>query len=648
MNRIKFIPKNGVEKLFSLDDLLLSKNNPRFTMINSFNDDLAEFIKGKASPSLKQLDIFKKLIYSEGDLSDLRRLIENIDRHGFNNQVEHIILVQDIDNSKFVVAEGNRRVMCLKILFDKNFTLPKLDSFEMNLYNYPDENSEKIDDILEEEEDELKIIMKIRKNYSLIENSINNIRNSNKNFEVHYEIATNSDDLWKIIYDKHLTGERPGMRKWSRAKYFADLLNVFKDGIIEDDKNNSQIFQNIRRESNVVVKDFKSAQFVYAILYFKNKPNFQDEEIINFSDEYILKEMLTLKNISALEQNHSYNKIKKIMCDDILLISGKEFSDKYAKISYKTKNNRIILESYKISLKKVLSYIYEIWINNILTTRPIQKQYEDQVLNDLKLLLNNVDINNQLTYDELMNINEFDLSANDLKKIILVQQQYHKEEIIFRFQAALRIKKQNNDTSDMIDKKISEIDFENFSTSPLYVFKNIKDQLIHNSGKKTFLNAIFISIRSFFEQLLMWSNCINKLSINFSDEISKLCKEPTHRHFNEIKQTFIQKINDIENINDYNISSFLENILKHGSENSFFSEIKKNFISIISDDKWNGVINENIHSAHRIYIRSLYNNYLIEFEIFSNFVHIFFSEIDFSKFVRISDAIEKYIKTFEL
>ena len=145
-----------------------------------------------------------------------------------------------------------------------------------------------------------------------------------KEWIVHIKVIDDSQDIWKSIYDKHLTGERPGMRKWSRSKYFADLLNLFPDGINKNSPEISgKIFKNLFREIDKIIQDFKEAQFIYACIFFGESLN-DTNKIDRFNNKDILSEMISLNRVSALERGHSFSKIKSIICDDILKIKDKK------------------------------------------------------------------------------------------------------------------------------------------------------------------------------------------------------------------------------------------------------------------------------------------------------------------------------------
>ena len=75
--------------------------------------------------------------------------------------------------------------------------------------------------------------------------------------------------MWNIIYDKHLSGDKVGIRKWSRAKYFADLIQWFgKTGFKKDSKESEDILNKINRNPKDIENDFKEAQFIYACFVY--------------------------------------------------------------------------------------------------------------------------------------------------------------------------------------------------------------------------------------------------------------------------------------------------------------------------------------------------------------------------------------------
>lgn len=244
------------KKNINLDNLFLSKNNPRYTLLNVIDDNLLDFIK-EGTTEENQIEIFNRLFYSEGELNNLSELLENINENGFKNELEPIYLIFNKEISKFIVAEGNRRIMCLKMIFNNNFTVPSFDEYKTKYSYYS----------IKDEDNYQNEFSKIEKNLKKI-NSIlnllkNKIKSNNQEWKVFYKILGDNNFLWKTIYDKHLTGERPGMRKWSRGKYFSDLLSIFSKEFSNNKKYLNEISTRINRSIDLIDKDFKEAQFIY-------------------------------------------------------------------------------------------------------------------------------------------------------------------------------------------------------------------------------------------------------------------------------------------------------------------------------------------------------------------------------------------------
>ena len=171
--KFNFINKNNDTKISSIDEILLSKNNPRFTVINNLNANLAEFVIQDTTSDLEmQKNIYYELLKNEGDLSDLVRLIKNFYQFNFINENEEILLVHNPDLDKFIVAEGNRRIMLLKII-NNTFNFPSVDFFSPSLYE--NNTTEYISDYEYEE----KIKEKIKNNYDEFKKILNLIKEKN-------------------------------------------------------------------------------------------------------------------------------------------------------------------------------------------------------------------------------------------------------------------------------------------------------------------------------------------------------------------------------------------------------------------------------------------------------------------------------------
>lgn len=608
----------------NLDNLLLSKNNPRYTLLDIIDDNLLDFIKTGTTQEA-QIEIFNRLFYSEGELNNLVELLENIKENGFKNELEPIYLIFNKEISKFIVAEGNRRIMCLKMIFDNNFTAP---SFEKYKINYPNNSIDDEDDYHNEFSKVEKNLKKINEILNLLKNKI---KSNDEEWKVFYKIIENNDFLWKTIYDKHLTGERPGMRKWSRGKYFSDLLSIFSKQFLNDKKYLKEISTRINRSIDLIDKDFKEAQFIYYCFFYGDfySKNLKND---NFGNREILDAILKSNRISALERMHSFNKMRKIACEEILFLpNNKDFDDNYFSIKFNRSNNLIEFQDHKISKEKLLKFIFTKWKNNVITTRPIKREDKNSFISELRNLILDIDFHKQIPIEKLNNLEIFNLSKNELKLIINYQNQFYNKDILLSFEYALKII-ENNET---IVQNVNILGFKKYINTPLYVFEILRRQLEHNSfgTSERFLNAIFSTIRSFFEQILMW---MDYLKLDNEDMkrlyIIKILKENNlSKHVHEIRKKYSKESKE------FNI--LISKILKYGNKNKNYDKIKKSFQKIISYKIWYSIINENIHSSHRIYLKEIYNKSLISYSEFQDLVILLMNEIDFKNLEEINYRI---------
>ena len=222
------------------------------------------------------------------------------------------------------------------------------------------------------------------------------------------------------------------MRKWSRAKHFADLIKWFGNNGYDINSNEAKdISQKINRHVNDIKKDFQDAQFVYACFYFgKNIYDKDlDENEINFTGhDEILNDLAITNRISALEKNHSFNKVRDIIEKYFGFEhdNHKEFESKYLDIVF-TSVNKIRFLDHKYKSRIFLKFLYDKWDSKELTTRPFKD--ENKILHEILLRLNGINTFENLSYEKLNEINEFNLTpkeiddilkANDFKKMTYI------------------------------------------------------------------------------------------------------------------------------------------------------------------------------------------------------------------------------------
>ncbi|AXE60869.1 hypothetical protein DA803_02075 [[Mycoplasma] phocae] len=627
-------------KIVKIDNVFLSPNNPRYTLLKKITDDLMKFITNEGHESIsdqKQNEIFKKLLKSEGDFKQFKSLLESIYENGFTNNSEPLLFIEllsDID--KFMIAEGNRRLTILKLIVG-SFRLPDFDHFIKNEIIYVDTDST----------DEFNVDYKNKSNvkdtYDDCRNLIEEIKNKYSEFNVYFKIIKNSDELWDEIYNKHLTGEKPGLKKWSRSKYFADLLNLFPEGI--SDENFSDIFKKIKRDKKRVVEDFKQAQFVYSCFYANKRES--DFSNLKFNDEDTLGRMALASGTSALEATHAFSTVRRSICQEILNIDEQKFKEEYFEVTF-NKNHQILFNSKKLNAKDLLNFIFENWSKNILTTRNILEKNKGIFLNDLNFLLANTDgLDYEKTDEQLAGIEPFSLSKEAYDLVLETNRLRKSEEIT-------RLKKEKN--TIYLNESISN---ELKSKNPMQIFSILIQQFEYLQKKPKFIQGIAATIRALLEQLLCWmyynylkQNNSKNDPYNYIDFLKSLTNLDTVEEKDQYKKVWISNLlnefvsNNDKNVNMRKLSNMLKNIYKNGCPEEIFDDHLRNWIDIILR-KWDYfeienylmILNKAIHNSHRIIILKNYNNLLEAFNKLQEFLSNVVYWLDDDKLKEINDDI---------
>ena len=624
---IKFTDGNGNN--IDIKNIYLSANNPRYTLIDNFDIDLTKFITNNNYKNEKRN--FLNLLRSEGNFKELSRLLDSINKSGFNNKSEPIYLVKH--ESNYIVAEGNRRLMCLKLI-NGDFEFPEIYNFDYQDYQDSLTEYEQVDADIDEKKEQFN-------NFKKCQELLEEIKAKDSELQIFYKITNDKEELWSLIYDRHLSGNRPGMREWSRSKYFADLLSIFKEGL--KNEKETEIIKKFRREWGKIKTDFCEAQYIYSCFFFNEIDS--DIEIPNFinPDKDILEKMIHSNRISALERTHSFNKIRKLICENILNCSIDEFKETYLNIKFEEDNKyRIKFETKEnFPYQKLLSWILKKWKDKKITTREFKDQLEDELINELKYnVISGMDFDDHLSSTELDKLNEFDLSTNQLKQIILANSNYHDEDKIYRFKVAKNIKELN---IKFIEEIKGHLEFDD--VEPLKVFNILERQLKHNSENRNFyINAICATLRSLLEQILRWLIFVY------------ICKEKDNQKADFIKSVALgpcyfsqSQINKIE-ISDLSLKIALDNCLIDKNKSD---EFKTRIITLINKsndkDNTNGLklLKENIHALHRIYLSEEYNKRLDEILNIEKIIFDLMKNINFKNeyFQELNDKVIDYIRT---
>ncbi|MCF0218044.1 MAG: hypothetical protein HUJ42_03335 [Malacoplasma sp.] len=672
--------KNIEIKDISLDNILLSASNPRFSPMNSIDESIIDHIK-KDIDITTQNNVFKKILSTEDNFADLLSLLKSVENLGFENENEPIYLI-NLENNKYVVAEGNRRIMCLKLI--------------KNLLNFPDYDflikkcSEENQDVVIEENN--GSIIQEQKDYSntdILKNSSDN-KKSRANYEACIEtikkIQSKQDlkfklffkvfnvdtkpeekekldlELWSVIYDKHLTGNRQGMRRWSRSKYFVDLLKMFRDGISNDDikAKNKQIFLRIKRDINVVRSDFRQAQFTYiCIFYLANLTNYSCNFDGNFNDNEVLEKMINQPSISALEMTHSYIKIKKIFTEEILFESDqKKFDDEFFKISFDEYNNRIKIEPKKISEPDLFKFIVINWKNGRITTRDVSKNKFVNFVEDMKnYLLGSFDYSNPMTIEQIRTLDIFNLEIETVNKIFDINKFVIAKDknLENKFEIVQKINKKIQDSLETIRKEISKLNdvdkqiSNNLPDDINQVFADFFSQYRWNSKSKKFVHAISCTIRAFLETFLIfiWANWKN----NSKGDNSNIYSENNDENWgDEFKKREMSKIFNMirrQYFEYEKIKEMLTLIFKENCEEKIKSELTEKLKKLLfnkegAESPFNR-LNGFVHSYSLILFNKDINSHITDLCEYIDLFENIFKYIDFNKLRWIDKNVKNLI-----
>ncbi len=435
-----------------LETILISAKNPRFEEIESIKDNLCKILTEDLDKN-NQEKVAEKLLEREGDLSQLLDLIDSIEKNNFKSSSEIILLKSN--NENYIVAEGNRRILCLKIFFNI-IKFPKLIFFENNNNMYEKLKNQEYNN----QKKDLKI--KIIKNYAKINEKIKIIQKNISDFKIKNRffraviVQNDNEYLWEKIYDKHVNGEAVGFKKWSRGQYFLNLLNYFKNGINLTAKEKWEYESKLSKKEKIIRSDYKHAQLSYKIAESDTEKNLD-----------LTKEFMVKSQVSALQENF-WNGILKLVLKDFG-INWEDKKDKFIKIDYDKKTSKIN-EEKSIFKNTFLKFIKRWFLKKLLTTR---KNFSDHP--------------------------EYELFIDELSKLLKIEID---SEVSKEHRNNLQILK--SDTKIWVPELIkimTKFQKWNFSKK----FLDLLNQLEHNSGLKFYTHAFACTIRTIMEFLIIFN-----------------------------------------------------------------------------------------------------------------------------------------------
>ncbi|MCC3161131.1 MAG: hypothetical protein K4H23_05305 [Mollicutes bacterium PWAP] len=608
----------GSKIKIKISSIELSKVNPRFTTIHSTDVNLIDVIKS-GNDNYVEENVIKELLQREGDFKNFVDLLSSISLMGFDTKIESLYVVKK--EEKIIVAEGNRRILALKLL-NGLVQLPVLDDI-MSHTDY-DENVTSDDYNLP-----TALIKRTRSNYKKIEEIIKDFPEDKKKEKIEVKVVQENTVLWKMIYAKHVVGERPGMRKWPRGKYFVDILHFFPNGFDseEDDDINKVLIKQIQRSVSSVKSDYKHAQFVRDVFWSK----------YNFNPECILKVYSKMKKnpISALQSNFSVRGIYNTASKE--LYYKKELFESMFKITFNDKN--IIQYEGKLDKMDVLKFILKWYNAGVITTRPIPAKAKNNFAKGVRnlLMISSVD---KLTKNEPIK-NIFSYSPDDLE-IIIDQTDDTEDKKMYTF-----VKKVSENNTKLAGMDVITIDNTTGEVYPSHVFVIIEKQIKHNIDTPIpFLNAIGSSLRSLLEQIYAWGayfderddGALNNLYDGPEDIESK-----KHIHVERMAKRK-KGMNDIfSGIRNKKDETLTKKIIRSITSLDEFEALKIAKFLVSNNSKIGTVLNEAIHASHRIYSKKDYILFLEDFSNFQENILTIVENINLEKINNLSEIIYKKI-----
>ena len=463
------------KRKIDLKNVALSFNNPRWQDISNLETNLIKMIIQQSDQTTEK-EVVKKILELEGDLRDFVDLIRSIAK-GFRDYEQGIFVVQK-NSHQYVVAEGNRRVLALKLL-SKLVGLPKLSEIRKNYEYDPDDDWD--------EEYPIADKKKYLKNYEKIKeiiNSENNVISGRTEFDFLIIDEDQNEILWEVIFSKHISGMKIGLRRWGRGKYFVDLLNFFPNGMKKkyEKWEEAKIESRLQKRLTKIKIDYKHAQFVFEIAN------------ADFQDANKAKEWMKKQPVSALQQNFSLNWVKKVA--ENYDYNSEDFKKLIFDFTYNEENYflKIIDDERKIvDSNRILGFIKTWFEERLITTRSSfesAKKYSEFSAAFAKLV-NKLSLNNPFNWKSDQIEREFEKSEDPWRKEYLDK--------------LLKIKSRQEDVSWLISSRLGR--FNGFWVKTI---KDLDEQLVYNSKNNLkYIQASSITIRSILEIIVVCSSFFN-------------------------------------------------------------------------------------------------------------------------------------------
>ena len=492
-------------------------------------------------------------------------LAENLKIENENLKIENENLKQELIKKNIEIECEKNNFCNFKENVNKILNYENENLIVENIKNIRIENEKKLNDLNENyNKTKNEILNENLKIKNLIKNSIENLLNSNENFE----ILNNIEKLEKKIF--FLLEENKNKEKFNlilNEKY--SLINeekIFLKNLIISEKNNFLLkISEISKENNL--------NHFFLINDLLNELNTKKNDFfINFNTNFSLLEKLLNESKNSNEklkiENENFKKISNDLNTNFnnILNEKNELLKKCDELTIfkeKKNSNEIILNSEIKKLKNENENLKKI-NENISKTNKILNENIEIINNKIEIQLNNISNENLISLSEKNNM------INNLnEKILEIQNENNNNNIEIK-EYKNEINKLNNEINFFIE---NENKFNN-------EINNLKNKIKEISIKKIINENVNNNIDEINKNYLLHIDYLKKEKINVENKLNNLNKkfiEIENENFN-LKNTINNlntKINEINNIN-LELKNEIENFDKKNELLLINNELLKN------------------------------------------------------------------------
>lgn len=567
-----------------ISDLLLFDLNPRYSNFLDINWDQVQ----KNGNKYSQETIAVNLLSFEEDFKSFKTLINSLASSGYDERQDQIICVETIKGD-YIVAEGNRRTLAVKLLIDRNWANSIFDIFTNYIKNEENVNknnkiinySSELDELLSEndfvEEDRIKSIERLR-------NFINKLYDSNEiNIKKFEEITINLYDkdsdfnnediklsLNHAIFGRSVSAPG-GKMKWPRFQTLKNTWDIYLKMMEENNNNDDDAIEKtsrfLNRSKSSVNIELSSARWV---MYLKE----------NYSGKYNLGDWKHIRT-SAIELSLDVIDISDFIPDK------KRLKD-FLEIQIPSKGKNICIEKNETKNDTEISnFIVDSYLDNLYSTRGWKKNRSRKKL---------VEFINASNENKLF-IDIMELGGSEATSVKNIEASSKMIELLIN-------NLENNDYS--VDNTVTEptIIIKKFVQRLLKheVIRLTKDFEIQTKEDYPFLSLVSIA-RTCIDLLMIYSfGIIEPLR-------SKILNIDNKKLFNNYGNKTEDEINKILFVDDFKTYGITQTINWKMSENKYseFKKFLKNdyhfsnhspYIEIIFNEYKNKLFNRTIHAPY--------------------------------------------------